>query len=85
MLGNENDHQFSLSVSSGQSSGPSIEMYNKPQGLYVCAVCSIDILNDITEQHISVEYLINKCYPCIVYGMASHYLSVFRNLTTAGE
>lgn len=44
---------------------------------------SIDILGDIKEQHIFVEYLINKCYPCIDYSMASHHLSAFRNLTTA--
>ena len=44
---------------------------------------SIDILEDIKEQHIFVEYLINKCYPCIDYSMASHHPSAFRNLTTA--
>lgn len=35
MLGNEND-KFSLIVSSGRSSDPSVEVYNKPQGLYEC-------------------------------------------------
>lgn len=46
-------------------------------------VLSVDILEDIKEQHIFVEYLRNKCYPCIDYSMVSHHLSAFRNLPTA--
>lgn len=46
-------------------------------------MCNLDILKDIKEQHIFVEYLINKCYPCIDYSMASHRLSAFRSLITA--
>lgn len=41
----------------------------------VC-VFSLGILEDIKEQHIFVEYLINKCYPCIDYSMASHHLCI---------
>lgn len=41
---------------------------------------NFNVVVDIKEQHIFVEYLINKCYPCIDYSMASHRLSAFRNL-----
>lgn len=43
---------------------------------------NVDIPEDIKEQHISEEYLRNKCYPCIDYSMASH-LSAFRILIGA--
>lgn len=46
-------------------------------------VLSIDILQDKKEQHIFVEYLTNKCYPCIDYSMASHHPFAFKSLTTA--
>lgn len=38
----------------------------------IICVLNLDILEDIKEQHIFVQYLINKYYPCIDYSMSSH-------------
>lgn len=38
----------------------------------LCVVLNLDIPKDKKEQHIFVEYLINKYYPCIDYSMPSH-------------
>lgn len=68
----------------------SSEMIPIPVTFYNCfwlikirTICELNVyfLGDIKEQHMFVEYLINKCYPCTDYSMASHRLSAFRNIT----